>query len=73
MEPSLPMLGTGLMDPPNWNSSDREEEERARPDCGSKAVFAVERRRASTLPLRSVLVGAAALQVTTAHQVPCCY
>jgi len=63
-DPSLPMLGTGLMVPTSWNLPDKEEEERARPDCGNRFVPAVERRRASTLPFRLVLVGASALQVT---------
>ncbi len=70
-DPSLPMLGTGLMLPPSWNSPDKEEEERARPDCGNRFVPAVERRRASTLPFRLVLVGASALQVTPTR-VRCC-
>ena len=69
-DPSLPMLGTGLMVPPNWRSPDKEEEA-ARPDWGNRLVPAVERRRASTLPFRLVLVKASALQVTPTR-VRCC-
>lgn len=69
-DPSLPMLGTGLMVPPSWSSPDKEEEA-ARPDGGNRLVPAVERRRASTLPFRLVLVGASALQVTSTR-VRCC-
>ena len=71
IDPSLPMLGTGLMVSPSWSSPDKEEEERARPDCGNRFVPAVERRRASTLPFRLVLVGASALRVTPTR-VRCC-
>ena len=67
MEPSLLMLGTvPLPEGDSCRSPDREEEERARPvDCGTRLVLAVERRRASTLPFRLVLVGASALQCNT--------